>query len=217
MASLVTTAHERGAPLASAPPGGARSTDDGRRRRRDANRAAVLDALAALWREGRLDPRAGEVARRAGISPRSLFRYFDDVQDLQRAAVERELEHLAPLATVEASASAPTATKVAALLRARDRLFDASRAAALAARAVAHRAPLVEASIARSRQHLRDQVARLFAPELERAPGGTLELLDALTSFEAWEARRRPSDTRPDASDRRFADLLTHLLATEAA
>ncbi|HRE00682.1 MAG TPA: TetR family transcriptional regulator, partial [Ilumatobacteraceae bacterium] len=67
----------------------ARVQVDGRRGRRDRNRDAVVDALLTLYHDGVLEPSADAIAEQAGLSARSLFRYFDDLDDLQRAAVER--------------------------------------------------------------------------------------------------------------------------------
>ena len=60
---------------------------DGRRASRERNRDAVVDALLDLYREGNLSPGADAVAERSGLSRRSLFRYFDDLDDLCRAAI----------------------------------------------------------------------------------------------------------------------------------
>jgi AcrR family transcriptional regulator len=51
---------------------------DGRRLRRHHNREAVIDALPGLFDNGIYRPSAAEIAERAGLSPRSLFRYVDD-------------------------------------------------------------------------------------------------------------------------------------------
>ncbi|MBV8463124.1 MAG: helix-turn-helix transcriptional regulator, partial [Acidimicrobiales bacterium] len=69
--------------------GDAADETDGRRRRRLTNRGTVVDALLDLYREGNLRPSTDEIAERAGLSPRSLFRYFEDVDDLAGAAVNR--------------------------------------------------------------------------------------------------------------------------------
>ena len=50
---------------------------DGRRERRAGNRQAALDALVELFGDDRFQPSTAEIAERAGISARSLFRYFD--------------------------------------------------------------------------------------------------------------------------------------------
>ena len=73
---------------------------DGRRLRREQNRDAVLDALGALFHEGSYQPSTNEIAERGGISPRSLFRYFDDVDDLNRAAIDLQLAKARPLLDV---------------------------------------------------------------------------------------------------------------------
>ena len=69
---------------------------DGRRLRRALNREAVVDALLDLYSEGNLRPSTDEIAERAGISPRSLFRYFEDSDDLAGEAVSRQLERVMP-------------------------------------------------------------------------------------------------------------------------
>src|SRR5215208_2782409 len=106
----------------------------GRRARREQNRAAVLEALAGLYRQGVYEPSAAQIAERAGLSPRSLFRYFDDVDDLNRAAIEQQLGRARPLLVVDARPEEPTAVKVERLVEARLRLFEAIAPAARAAR-----------------------------------------------------------------------------------
>src|SRR6185437_733480 len=68
---------------------GVDSAGDGRRLRRDRNRMAVVDALLDLYGESNLRPSTAEIADRAGLSHRSLFRYFDDFDDLCREAICR--------------------------------------------------------------------------------------------------------------------------------
>src|ERR1700676_3605848 len=96
---------------------------DGRQLRRERNREAVVEALLDLYSEGNLNPSTEEIACRSGLSPRSLFRYFDDVDDLIRIAVDRQRTRAIPLVPIDASADAPLAVKVAALIDQRFRLF----------------------------------------------------------------------------------------------
>ena len=85
---------------------------DGRRLDREQNREAVLDALVQLFHEGAYQPNANEIAELAGLSPRSLFRYFDDVDDLNRAAIERQLAAARPLLDLGVGPDAPTRAKI---------------------------------------------------------------------------------------------------------
>ena len=73
------------------------SAEDGRRLRRERNRDAVVQAVLELVREGELAPGVEAVAARAGLSARSVFRYFDDLDDLCRAAIARQLALVGPI------------------------------------------------------------------------------------------------------------------------
>jgi len=175
---------------------------DGRRARREQNRSAVLDALAELYGEGNYEPGAAEIAERAGLSPRSLFRYFDDVDDLNRATIDQQLSRARPLLAVDARPEDRTATKVERLVEARLRLYEAIAPAARAARICAWRHPVMAGQISNTRSYLRHQLERLFAPELDAlGPDRTdaaLAAIDALCSFEAMELLRDgPGDPGP--------------------
>jgi TetR/AcrR family transcriptional regulator of autoinduction and epiphytic fitness len=163
---------------------------DGRHLRREQNREAVLDALIELFTEGFYQPGANEIAERAGISPRSLFRYFDDIDDLNRAAIEHQLTAVRPHFDIDIAPDAPTKVKIERLAAARVRLFEAIAPAARAARGYALSHPVVARNLRETRARLRDQVQRLFAPELGGDRVALLAVLDALCSFETCELLR---------------------------
>ena len=188
---------------------------DGRRARRALNREAVLNALEELWREGNFDASSNDVAERAGLSSRSLFRYFDDIDDLIRSAIDRSLERFAPLAVVPTTPDRPTDEKVTALCDALDRLFSAAGMAAHAARATSHRNPLVAARIEATRNALRENLARLFGPELATTAPGTLDIVSALTSYEAWELLHRGSKREQAVAREGLEHALNTLLTKE--
>jgi AcrR family transcriptional regulator len=162
---------------------------DGRHLRREQNREAVLDALVELFREGNLTPSTGEVAERARLSPRSLFRYFDDVDDLNQAAIDRQLTEARPLLDPGLVPDQPTAEKIARLVDARVRLFEQIAPARRAGRACAHYRPVVAAQLHDGRTFLRRQLAHVFAPELA-GRADVFPALDALCAFETWELLR---------------------------
>jgi len=163
---------------------------DGRHRRRTQNREAVLDALVALFADGLYSPSAAEIAERAGLSPRSLFRYFEDTDDLSRAAIERQLRLAAPLVHPGVDPATPTPHKIQATAAGRARLFDAIAPSARAARVCAHRHPVIRDQLRRDRVFLRRQLATLFQPELAGAGDEFLNGLDLLYSFESYDFLR---------------------------
>ena len=163
---------------------------DGRRLRREQNRDAVVDALVGWFEDGVYEPSSAQIAERAGLSPRSLFRYFDDVDDLNRAAIAQQLATARPLLDPRVGPDDPLRLRVERLVDARIRLYDAITPGARAARITAHRHPLVAKQVADSRAYLRDQIRLLFRRELAGDRAALLPALDALCSFETFELLR---------------------------
>lgn len=176
---------------------------DGRAERRQRNREAVVEALLEIYREGHLAPSAELIARRAGVSPRSLFRYFDDVDALVREAVAQQQTRLAPRLAVEVDPGLPFDERVAAFVELRLDLFEAMGHVARVARAVAPQQTLVASELGRVRGHLREHVATTFAPELaaKREPdrARALAAADVLASWESVDLLR--TDQRLSRSD----------------
>src|SRR3954469_13376093 len=70
---------------------------DGRRARAERNREAVVEAILDLLRDGVDSPGVNEIAERSGVSVRSVFRHFDDLESLHTTAIEvhlRQVRHL---------------------------------------------------------------------------------------------------------------------------
>lgn len=62
---------------------------DGRRQRSERSRALIVDAMFELVRGGDMSPSAASVAEAAGVSLRSVFRHFEDMDSLYREMSER--------------------------------------------------------------------------------------------------------------------------------
>lgn len=164
---------------------------DGRTARRLANRSAVVEAMLGLIDETGLEPSVEEIADRSGISERSIFRYFDGLDDLRRAAIERNFERVAPLLAVDDVGIGPLDERVARFVDTRLRACEAMGGASRVARRNAPFQPLVSAEVARFRRQLAEQVRAHFAPELQartRAEADDVEVIvDVLVSVDAWD------------------------------
>lgn len=193
---------------------------DGRNLRRDRNRDAVVTALLGLYREGNLGPNADEIAERAGISVRSLFRYFDDVDTLVRAAIARQQEHLAPLYALDASVDQPLAERVDRFVAGRVRLLEGMGEVGRVARALAARQPLILAELARIRGALRRQLTDLFAAELDQLPPAeratTAAAADVVASWESFDLMRNDQGLSRDDAAAAMGAALRRLLDTGA-
>ena len=67
---------------------------DGRRLRAVRSRDRIVDAMLALVGEGEMNPSAVQIAERAGVGLRSVFRHFEDMDTLygeMRARMEAEI------------------------------------------------------------------------------------------------------------------------------
>ena len=167
---------------------------DGRHARRERNRLAVVDAMLTLYASGNLNPASDQIAERAGLSPRSLFRYFDDIDDLVRVAVARHHDRVAPLAVLDTTTAAPLAERVQRLVEQRLRLFGAIASVGTVARVRAPFQPLIAAELATAREFWREQLRQLFAPELRALGKATaahvVASIDVLTSYESVQLLR---------------------------
>jgi AcrR family transcriptional regulator len=169
-------------------------TSDGRRLRRSRNRETVVDALLALYGEGNLDPSAADVAERSGLSPRSLFRYFADVDDLARAAIDRQYAIMLPMALIDLDMGGPPEVRAKSLAERRVQVFEIVGKVGLVARLRAPFEPVIAEQLTGIRTQLRGQIKALFSEEL-KALGATrgpaaLAAIDLLCTFEVYHLWR---------------------------
>lgn len=167
---------------------------DGRNARGERTRDAVATALLALLEEGRLRPTSAEVAERAGVSLRSVFQHFEDMESLYAAVADAQMERLGRFISQDAS-EGTFESRVASLV---DRRAELLEAVTPVRRAAILQEPFSQSLALRLRwAHAiaRDEVERTFAPELARLP--TTErthagwALDVATNWAAWDTSRR--------------------------
>ena len=185
---------------------------DGRRLRRELNREAVIDALIAFFRIGNYNPSCSEIAARAGLSERSLFRYFDDVADLHRAAADKELTDVLQLVASAAAAQDLTHVKIERMVHARAALWERAGPAARALGANAHRHASLAAELDRYRSFLRGQLRELFAPELAARGTAVLPAIEILCSHHSWDRLRHGQGLSAEAAAAALIATLRALL-----
>ncbi|HET9071280.1 MAG TPA: TetR/AcrR family transcriptional regulator [Acidimicrobiales bacterium] len=139
---------------------------DGRVLRGIRNREAVVEAFISLIEEGDPRPTARAIAARAGLSLRSVFQHFDDLEQIYEAAGRRQVRTLRPLLD-PVPATLPLEARREEFLRRRvallERLDPVARAARIrepfSAQLQANRAALVGL--------MREQCREVFSPELQ--------------------------------------------------
>ena len=188
---------------------------DGRRASRERNRDAVVDALLDLYREGNVSPSADEVAMRSGLSRRSLFRYFDDLDDLCRAAIARQTQRAGHLIALKNMGEGSLANRITRLAAQRFELFEAIAPAARVGRLRAPYQLIVAEDIRKSRGVLHRQVEQHFAREMDMMEPDhqreTLAAADVVCSFESFDLLREAQGLSGNEYQRTIRRVLTAL------
>lgn len=167
---------------------------DGRTARRDRNTEAVLDTVHDMFVEGNFSPAVEEVAARSGVSLRSVYRYFEDTEELLRMAIERRMTVVEELYVLRKLGEGTLPARIATLVNHRLVLHGKLGPTIRAAVQRAPYSPQIAAQAHRRRTLLSDQVAMQFAAELDALgdPRSTemAACIDALCEFEAIELLR---------------------------
>jgi AcrR family transcriptional regulator len=187
---------------------------DGRVRRGERNRIAILDALLSLLEDGDPQPAAKDIATRAGVSVRSVFQHFADLETLYAAVVERQTERLQEFA-IDVDAGAPFGERLDAFVAQRARLYERVTPVRRAGLVAAETSPTLQQALADiAAQHARE-VAQVFAPELASSPvrADARAAVTLATSWEAWDRLRRTQRLSAAAARRAVATLVEGVLA----
>lgn len=188
---------------------------DGRVARGERTREAVVEAHAALLREGTLKPTGKVIAERAGISLRAFWLNFNDLETLLQATTaywlqsdERLRRAVDPALPLERRVDDYCAQRVARL----ENIAPAVRSAVLGE-------PFSPALQASRHDHVRrslDDLGEAFAPELAAAGPHRETLATSLflaTSWSTWINLRDDLDLDVDAAAAVMHHTLTALLA----
>ena len=174
------------------PPNGApvaQSTSDGRLKRSVATRKKILQALTALTYEGVLSPTAEQVAMRADVGLRTVFRHFDDMDSLYRE-INTDLElKVQPLLKIRLSGST-WQERVLQSIEIRSDFYESTAAMYLASQVHRHESDFLTQNLMDSARQQRDLLQRLL-PAAVAKNSTLLNALDLVLSFETWIRLRR--------------------------
>ncbi len=155
----------------------------------------MVEAALALVDEGVMDPSVEQLTERSGLSARSIFRYFEGLDDLRRAVIRSQFERLQPLVDSTDGAEGPLETRVKRFVDARLKFNESIAGPARTAQMRAHVAPVIAEDIHEFRRILDASVRRHFAPELKGRSRAEAEdliaLIDVLVSFDGWDLLTR--------------------------
>ena len=183
------TSHESDTPSDRSYPGFVHTpqVEDGRRRRAADNREKTARAMFDLIRETGEVPTAKEVADRAQLSRRTVFRLFEDLEDVQRAAMEMQraevMQRFPP-----PMGGGPLDERIDALVDHRSALYEFIMPLRRVAERLKHRNALIRESQAKNRKLANAHLLGLFAEDLPTEPAAREAVIDGLLAATAWSA-----------------------------
>jgi len=190
----------------------ANQTADGRVRRSERSRAAMVQALFDLVGEGLLQPTAQQVAERAQVGIRTVFRHFSDMDSLL-AEIDGRVRTQARPILQEARTEGSLDARMMGIIDRRIRLFEQIAPYKRSGNLQRWRSGFV------ARQHgafVRELRTDLLAwlPELRRAPSELVEALEAALSFEVWDRLRTDQRLGRERATAALERIVTALVNT---
>jgi AcrR family transcriptional regulator len=178
------------------------ASSDGRRRRGQDNRAKIVAAMLDIIHAGDLAPSAEQVAQRADVGLRTVFRHFQDMDSLFREM------SVVIMGELHAAADMPFRSedwreRVVELVERRGWAFEKVGPFLRATSLLQRRSKYMDIDHARLVKALREILKQQLPPAVARDQP-TLEALDLLLSFEAWSRLRREQGLSP----KRAQDIL---------
>lgn len=166
---------------------GTESRVDGRNLRAEHTRRKIVVATRALLEETSMLPKVAEIALRAGVSVRSVFQHFQEVETLFLAVFDEILAE-AQDAWVPVEPVGPLAARVEALVSRRAAACERVLPVRVAAVPFEGSSPAMAERTKIARAAARQQIEWALRPELDRlAPTDRRQVVDALRASLDWD------------------------------
>ena len=189
---------------------------DGRAARSLRSRRAIVDAMRALHAEGDLRPTAPRVAERAGVSVRTVWQQFADMETLLVEANRRDFEILKSL-TKRIDPELPLPARVAGFTSQRARILEQMTPTWRAARIHEPFSAELSRSRAVTLAKAKAELETVFTSELAELPGKRrqwlLDGLHAISIWSFWESLRTELGLGLDQAEELFRHTFSALLA----
>ncbi len=203
-------------PGSSARPAGDSEPADGRAARSHRSRLAIVNAMRELHAEGDLRPTAPRVAERAGVSLRTVWQQFADMETLLVEASRRDNEIMRSLIT-RIDPDQPQAARITQFTGQRARLLEQMTPTWRAARLAEPFSAELDRNKARMLALAKRDLETVFAAELTQLAVARrqrlAEGLHAISIWSFWESARTELGLDPGPAEDLICATFTALLA----
>ena len=157
---------------------------DGRLQRSVRSRQKILDAIVSLVEEGNLGPTAQQIARRAGVGLRTVFRHFDDMESLF-AEMDQQLDGLHSRFFEGVDPTGPLAERIRAVAEQHDRAYEKVKFFILSTQGQMWQSKTLRKNWARKRRRLRRDLEN-WLPEVKNLTRSRQATAEVALCFETW-------------------------------
>ena len=183
---------------------------DGRTQRRVRNRERVVESLIVLVREGYCRPTADQVAERAGVGRRTVFRHFDDLESLfAEMATQVRTEARKSRMPLREDLSLPE--RVRELVSRRARLFEEMAPFRRANAAHLWSSPVLRTFETENSRELREDFLNAIPELIERTPA-VVQGVELLAGPETWDRLRDAQSLSFSEAETTIGALILQLL-----
>ena len=186
---------------------------DGRLLRSERSRGLIIDAMIALIEEGFLIPTAQQIAERADVGIRSVFRHFDDMDSIFETVNTLMLEETAPLFT----GGDRTGTLEVRILHAIEQLtngYESAKNFMLSGRIRRWNTPVIEKNYALNQRRLQKELED-WIPEILTLTDDQKQSAYALASFDYWHRLRVDQTVSPDSCISIICNQLSQVVSSQ--
>ena len=162
---------------------------DGRRQRSDESRRRIVDAMLEFAREGNGQPSADQVAERAGVGRRTVFRLFNDMESVYREMHGAMMARVEDIKAIQVKGDTPE-ERLAWIIERRVRLYEEIMPIKMAADTQRANSPFLQEAHELMVQLLR-QMLQFLLPKEVKDDSDKFEALDAALSLDTWRRLRQ--------------------------
>jgi AcrR family transcriptional regulator len=188
-------------------------TSDGRVARGERTYDAIAEALLSLLNDGNTSPSGRDIAERAGVSLRSVFQHFEDIESVYAEVAARQ-EVIIRGFLVPLDPLLPLSERVDRIVEMRDQMYAV--VAPVRRSMILHRSSRTSQAVRKGMMLLqraqRNQLAETFPEELADDERRLLQI-DVWLSFETWDQFTSQHGLSRAAARGHLQSLLISLLA----
>ncbi len=172
---------------------------DGRRLRSERSRAQIVAAMLDVIRGGDMDPSAAAVAEAAGVSLRTVFRHFEEMDSLYREMIGQLEADILPMAMTPFEAR-DWQGRAAELVTRRARIYERVMPFKVASNARRFQSDYLMDSYLRFLSMERAALQGILPPEIQSDPL-LFAAIEMVTGFQSWQRLRQDQMLPPEDAE----------------